>query len=64
MQRELAKGLRKIVVDQVTAGIIEKVPDTPTGERVFYMPHKPVVKQEATTTSHNLRQATTYFKQH
>ena len=46
----LRKDYKKIVVDQVTAGIIEKVPDTPTGERVFYMPHKPVVKQEATTT--------------
>ena len=44
------KNYEKIVVDQVAAGVIEKVPDTPTGERVFYMPHKPVVKQEATTT--------------
>ena len=46
----LRKYYERIVVDQVTAGIIEKVPDTPTGEQVFYMPHKPVVKQEATTT--------------
>ena len=46
----LRKDYERIVVDQVAAGIIEKVPDTPTGERVFYMPHKPVVKQEATTT--------------
>ena len=46
----LRKDYEKIIIDQVAAGIIENAPDTPTGERVFYMPHKPVVKQDAITT--------------
>ena len=29
---------------------MEKVPKQPTGNRVFYMPHKPVVRESATTT--------------
>ena len=47
---ELRKDYEKIIVDHLATGIIEKAPATPTGERVFYMPHKPVVKQDATTT--------------
>ena len=47
---QLRQDYEKIIVDQVSAGIIEKVPATPSGERVFYMPHKAVVKQDATTT--------------
>ena len=39
-----------IVEEQLRAGIIEEAPQNPTGERVFYMPHKPVVKQTAVTT--------------
>ena len=32
-------------------GIVEKVPDGETGEgRVFYLPHKSVVREEAVTT--------------
>lgn len=31
-------------------GIIERVPGKPTGKRVFYMPHKPVVREGATIT--------------
>ncbi|XP_028405760.1 uncharacterized protein LOC114528332 [Dendronephthya gigantea] len=46
----LRKDYEKIIVDQVMAGIIEKAPTTPTRERVYYMPHKPVIKQNATTT--------------
>ena len=46
----LRKDYEKIIIDQVAAGIIEKSPDTPTGGRVFYMPHKPVVKQDTITT--------------
>ena len=29
---------------------MEKAPKQPTGNRVFYMPHKPVVREGATTT--------------
>ena len=34
----------------MSAGIIERVPATPTEERVFYLPYKPIVKQDARTT--------------
>ena len=34
-----------IVEKQLSAGVIEEAPQNPLGNRVFYMPHKPVVKQ-------------------
>jgi len=40
----------KIVVDQLRDGIIARVPELPSGERIFFMPHKPVVRDNATTT--------------
>jgi len=39
-----------IAHEQIEQGIIEKVPEQPTGERVFYMPHKPVVRESVTST--------------
>ena len=39
-----------IIEEQLRAGIIEEAPQKPSGDRVFYMPHKPVVKQSAVTT--------------
>ena len=40
-----------IIKEQLKAGgVIKEAPQNPTGERVFYMPHKPVVKQSAVTT--------------
>jgi len=39
-----------IVEKQLSAGVIEEAPNNPLGNRVFYMPHKPVVKQSALTT--------------
>ena len=39
-----------IVQEQIDQGIVEKVPEEPTGERIFYMPHKPVVRESATST--------------
>ena len=39
-----------IIEEQLKAGVIEEAPQNPTGERVFYMPHKPVVKQSTVTT--------------
>ena len=41
---------RNIVAEQLEKRIIERVPEEPTGSRVFYMSHKPVVKSFATTT--------------
>jgi len=39
-----------IVEKQLSTGVIEEAPQNPSGNRVFYMPHKPVVKQCAVTT--------------
>ena len=39
-----------IIEEQLRAGVIEEAPQIPSGERVFYMPHKPIVKQSAVTT--------------
>ena len=47
---ELKKEYEKIIEDQMRDGIIETVPEQPSGERTFYMPHKPVVRDSATTT--------------
>ena len=46
----LKEQYEKIVEDQLRDGIIERVPEQPSGERIFYMPHKPVVRENATTT--------------
>ena len=32
-----------IIEEQLRAGVIEEAPPNPSGERVFYMPHIPVV---------------------
>ncbi len=40
----------KIVREQLKDGIIEKSEGKSTSERVFYMPHKPVIKENASTT--------------
>ena len=47
---KLKEEYEKIVATQNESGIIEKVPDRPTGDRVFYMPHKPVIREDAATT--------------
>ena len=36
--------------EQLEEGIVEVAPETPTGDRTFYMPHKPVVRESASTT--------------
>ena len=40
-----------IVEEQLRAGVIEEAPKSPSGKRVFYMPHKPIVKESAVTTT-------------
>ena len=47
---KLKEEYEKIVATQKESGIIEKVPDSPTGNHVFYMPHKPVIREDAATT--------------
>ena len=44
------ESYNKLIEEQLTMGIIEKVPEKPTGKRVFYMPHKPVVREGAAST--------------
>ena len=39
-----------IVKEQLENGIIEKIPENKSGKRVFYMLHKPVIREAATTT--------------
>ncbi len=46
---ELSRGYQEIVREQLESGIIEHIPDEPTGNRVFYLPHKPVVRNDAST---------------
>ena len=50
MTTVVRKEYDKIIEEQLEMGIIEKVPEDLNGKRVFYMPHKPVVRESATTT--------------
>ena len=47
---ELKSDYEKIVLEQLDQGIVEKAPKQPTGNWVFYVPHKPLVIESATTT--------------
>ena len=46
----LKSEYRNIIFGRLEKGIVEKLPEEPTGSCVFYMPHKPVVKSSTTTT--------------
>ena len=48
--KDLNIEYEKIIHEQLEQGIVEKAPEKPTGSHVFYMPYKPVVREEATTT--------------
>ena len=39
-----------IIEEQLEEGIVERIPSKPTGKRVFYLPHKALVRTEAVTT--------------
>lgn len=47
---KLKEEYEKIVATQNESGIIEKVSDGTTSNLVFYMPHKPVIREDAATT--------------
>ncbi|CAB3977465.1 Hypothetical predicted protein [Paramuricea clavata] len=49
--RSLKVEYEKIVKDQLANGIVEKAPEKPAGKRTYYMPHKPVIRENATTTT-------------
>ena len=46
---KLKQEYEKIIEDQLTNGVIERSPEKPSGERVYYMPHKPVVRKDVAT---------------
>lgn len=48
--QKLKEEYEKIIEDQLRDGVIERVPEESSGERTFCMPHKPVVRDNATTT--------------
>ena len=48
--RILKEKYEEIVKEQLDEGVIETAPQMPTGERTFYMPHKPVIREDTTTT--------------
>ena len=50
---ELKEEYDKIIKEQLRDGILETVPEQASGERTFYMPHKPVVRD-----SRDLKQQT------
>ena len=46
----LKETYQEIVTDQLNQGTIEKAPEVATGERVFYLPHEPACRENASTT--------------
>ena len=40
----------QVMLEQVQDGILEKIPDKPTGGIVHYVPHQPVIREEAEST--------------
>ena len=51
MTENIRDGYEEIIQEQLKMGVIEEVPIQPTGKRIFYMPHKSVVREEATSTN-------------
>ncbi len=47
---KLKINYNEIIEKQLESGIIEGAPEEPTGQRVWYMPHKPVVRDKTTST--------------
>ena len=52
MQRDpdCLRQYHNIIQDQINQGIVEPAPDVPTGDNIFYLPHRPVIKESAETT--------------
>ena len=49
-KEQLKAEYTHITEEQLEEGIVERIPSKPTGKRVFYLPHKTVVRTEAVTT--------------
>ena len=50
MKDETRKDYDAVIKEQLELGIIEEAPVEPTGKRVYYMPHKPVIRESVTST--------------
>jgi hypothetical protein len=48
--KELLEAYKEIVKDHLEKEIIEPAPSQPTGPHVFYMPHKPIVREQASSS--------------
>ena len=46
----LKKEYIEIVENQLKEGIVERIPSEPSGTRIIYMPYKPVIRENVTTT--------------
>ena len=40
----------EVMTNQLNSGVLEPIPDEPTGNTVHYVPHHPVIKEDAETT--------------
>ena len=49
-KEQLKAEYTHIIEQQLQEGIVERISSKPTGKRVFYLPHKAVVRTEAVTT--------------
>ena len=50
MKDETRKEYDAIIIEQLELGIIEEAPVEPTGKRVYYIPHKPVIRESVAST--------------
>ena len=49
-KEQLKAEYTHIIEEELEEGVVERIPIKPTGKRVFYLPHKAVVRTEAVTT--------------
>ena len=50
MKDNVREKYEDFIKEQLEIGIIEEAPEVATGKRVYYMPHKPVIREEAIST--------------
>ena len=49
-KEQLKAEYTHIIKERLEEGIVERIPSKPTGKRIFYLPHKAVVRTEAVAT--------------
>ena len=60
---EILKKYDDVIKDQIRQGIIEEVPDLPTGERIHFLPHHPVICENAESTKVRVKEKITEIMQ-